>query len=187
MFTALSSYFFLPWFYWAASGMWALPKQQRSVAAGTAWHSALDCTWRKHRTNQELKPSRRKCVKNTDAPRLTTGFRSDGWVVNRRCRQSEMPWTHTSTVYCLMPLFTIAVYIHPSLFAGSYLAVSQICGVAPRMKINQSDRSMDRSIRTVVQLEQVLRHTAWCSELEEGEKQLASQSFCRGNRNPTNW
>jgi hypothetical protein len=48
------------------------------------------------------------------------------------------------------------VCTRPSLFAGSYLAATQIGGVTPRMKIRQSDRSVCRRIRTVRQLQQVL-------------------------------
>jgi len=47
-------------------------------------------------------------------------------------------------------------YTYPSIFLGSYLAVSQICGVAPRIKIHYSDPSLDRSTRNVRQLEENL-------------------------------
>jgi hypothetical protein len=45
------------------------------------------------------------------------------------------------------------IITHPSLFACSYFAVSQIRGVALRMKMHDSDPSTDRSIKTVRQLE----------------------------------
>jgi hypothetical protein len=44
---------------------------------------------------------------------------------------------------------------HPSLLAGSYFAVSQIYGVAPKIKTHHSDTSMDSSIKIVRQREQV--------------------------------
>jgi hypothetical protein len=38
-------------------------------------------------------------------------------------------------------------YTHPSRFSGVYLAVSQICGVVPRIKMYYSDPSVGSSIR----------------------------------------
>jgi hypothetical protein len=45
---------------------------------------------------------------------------------------------------------------HPTSSAGSYFEVSQIRGVAQRMKVHHSEPSMDRSIKIVPQLEQGL-------------------------------
>ena len=50
-------------------------------------------------------------------------------------------------------LNTKFLYTHLSLFTGSYYAVSQIRGVAPRIKIHLSDPSMGRSIKIVRQLD----------------------------------
>jgi hypothetical protein len=46
-------------------------------------------------------------------------------------------------------------YGHSSLFAGLYFVVSQICGIAPRIKMHHSDPSMDRNVRMFRQLGQI--------------------------------
>jgi hypothetical protein len=66
------------------------------------------------------------------------------------------------------------VCTRPSLFAGSYLAASQICGVAPRMKIHHSDRSICRRIRTVRQLQQVLE--PYCLMLKSWREKRSSSN-----------
>jgi len=72
-------------------------------------------------------------------------------------------------------------YTHPSLSA-----VSQICWVAPRIKINHSGPSADRSTRSVRQLEQVLEPYRRMDEGLRGEKQLTSQCFWKGKKNTKN-
>jgi hypothetical protein len=48
-------------------------------------------------------------------------------------------------------------YIHPSLSARSYIAVSQLPRDAPRIEVRRSDPSTDRSIKIVPQLAQVFQ------------------------------
>jgi len=72
-------------------------------------------------------------------------------------------------------------YNHPSLFAGS-----QIRGVALGIKIHRWDRSLDRSIRTVRQIEQVFGpYRVMFEELNENN-QLPLQCFCRGKKSAKN-
>jgi hypothetical protein len=71
-------------------------------------------------------------------------------------------------------------YTHPSLFAGSYSAVSQIRVVAPRINVRHSDLSVDRSIRTVGH-----SHRSE-SDRVMFKEQLTSQCFCREEKNTEN-
>ena len=72
---------------------------------------------------------------------------------------------------------------YPSLFAGSYSTVSQICWVAPGIKINHSDSSTDRSIRTVRQLEQVFEPYRRMFMEMRGEKSSSHRSVSVKERN----
>jgi hypothetical protein len=56
---------------------------------------------------------------------------------------------------CPVPYPYSFKYAHPSLFADWYLAVSRIRGFAPVVKIQHSDPSLGRRIRTIGELEQV--------------------------------
>jgi hypothetical protein len=67
------------------------------------------------------------------------------------------------------------MYTHPSLFAGSYLMVSQIRGVAPRIQKHHSNPLLDRSISSTG-----LRAIPHIVQGGEGKKkQLPSQCFCK--------
>jgi hypothetical protein len=60
-------------------------------------------------------------------------------------------------------------------------------GFAPGIKIHRWDRSMDRSIRTVRQIEQVVGpYRVMFQELKENNQQLPLQCFCRGKKNAKN-
>jgi len=54
-----------------------------------------------------------------------------------------------------------ASYSHPSLLAGSYLMILQICGIAPRITIHCMDHEVDRRIKTIPT--RSLTNIAWCS------------------------
>jgi hypothetical protein len=69
-------------------------------------------------------------------------------------------------------------YTYPSLFTGWYFAVSQIRGVAPRIKIHHSDRST----RIVRQLEQVFeQYRMMFKDLKEKKEAAPISMFLQGN------
>ena len=75
-------------------------------------------------------------------------------------------------------------YTYHSIFSGSFLAVSQIRGVAPRIKLYHSDPSTDRSTRIVRHIEQNFDlHRMMFGDLK-GKKQLTSQCFCKKMETP---
>jgi len=70
------------------------------------------------------------------------------------------------------------MYSHPSLFEASKFAVSQIRGVAPRIQTFHSDTSMDKSIKIVPQLDQVLMpNSRTFKELKEKQEVDPYHSF----------
>jgi hypothetical protein len=73
------------------------------------------------------------------------------------------------------------VCTRPSLFAGSYLAATQIFGVAPSMKIHHSDRSICRRIRTVRQLQQAMEPYCLMSK-SWGKKSSSSHHIDSANK-----
>ena len=75
-------------------------------------------------------------------------------------------------------------YTYPSIFSGTYLAVSQIREVAPRIKILYSDPSLDRNTRNVRQLEQNFEPYRMMFKELKAIKQLTSQCFCKEKGNP---
>jgi hypothetical protein len=64
------------------------------------------------------------------------------------------------------------------------LAVSQIRGVAPRLKIHYSDPSLDRSTRNVRQLEHNFKPYRIMFKELKGKKQFISQCFCKEMETP---
>jgi hypothetical protein len=69
----------------------------------------------------------------------------------------------------------------PSLFVGFCFTVSQIYGVTPRIKISDSDPSMDRSIRIGRQLKQVFEpyDTLFKEVKVKTRSNSPSHSFCK--------
>jgi hypothetical protein len=75
--------------------------------------------------------------------------------------------------------------LHSSVaFRGSYFAVSQFCGVAPRIKIYHSDPSTNRSIRIVRHLEQAFGpYPMMFMELKEIKKHFPLHCVCKEKKN----
>jgi hypothetical protein len=63
------------------------------------------------------------------------------------------------------------------LFACSYWAVSQICGVNPRIKTHDSIPSLDRSIKIVWRLKQVFKTYRMVFKYLKGKKEVACTLF----------
>jgi hypothetical protein len=67
---------------------------------------------------------------------------------------------------------------HLSLFVGSYFAASQVRGVGPRVKMHHTDPSVDTSINTARQLEQVFQpYRRIFKELKERQLQFPITIF----------
>jgi hypothetical protein len=62
--------------------------------------------------------------------------------------------------------------LDPLLLVGSFFAVSQICGVAPRVKLYHSYPAMDRSIKMIRQSEQVFEPSCMTFRELRGEKEV---------------
>jgi hypothetical protein len=95
---------------------------------------------------------------------------------------------HICLLCCAINVFITVVCpacSHPSLFAGSYSVVAQICGITSRIKIHNLDPSVDRSIRIAWQFKQVFKpYHMMLKELNETKKQqFLSECCCKEKKN----